>query len=324
MTYSMNASVCERDIDLLLLEEFVASLAFLQWFSGRVAVAPTKVEKLLEVQRSVIRSNGESDIEVLLQNSNCDTACLLIENKINALFQPQQAERYRSGGQDYQNKGKCGCFQTILVAPERYFSSDTALEGFDARVTYEEIKDWFTHQSWMGARQRYKVALLTAAIEKGVVGYQPIGDDSVTSFWYQYWQLSQAKTPALRMKEPVLKPAGAGFVLFKPSSLPSGVDLIHKLPHGNVDLQFSGMGHQLDQLQEQFGRLIDADMRFEKASKSACIRLQVPPVDTTREFDPQREASILGLDAATRLLRWYEKFGQATALDEEATCRIHP
>ncbi len=109
------------------------------------------------------------------------------------------------------------------------------------------------------------------------------------------------------MKKPISKPAGAGFIPFKASSLPPGVELIHKLPHGNVDLQFHGKGQQLDQLRQQFGSFADEDMSFETASKSGCIRLRVPPLDTTQAFSSQVENSLLGIITATRLLGLYEK-----------------
>ncbi len=310
MTYSISFSVCERDIDLLLLEEFVTSLEFLQWFSDRVVNISIKVDKLLDAQRSVIHPNGESDLKISLQDSTGRTAYLLIENKINAIFQPQQAERYQIRGQDYREKGDCKSVQTVLVAPERYFSSDTALEGFDSRVTYEEIRDWFTHQKWMKERRHYKVALLNAAIEKRTIGYDPVEDDSVTTFWYQYWQLTREKAPALNMKEPVSKPSGASSILFKSRSLPLEIKLVHKLPSGKVDLEFSGKDQPLEWLKQKFENLVDADMSFEKAGKSGCIRLQVPPVNTAHEFDTQKEACFLGIRAATRLLTWYEQFGR--------------
>lgn len=270
------------------------------------------VKKLLNAQRSVSHANGESDLEVFLQDADGRTIYLLLENKIDAPFQPRQAERYQERSEIYQQESQCRIAQTVLVAPEQYFGSDTSLEGFDAGVTYEEIRDWFNHQK-QEERHRYKVALLTAAIEKRTAGYSPEEDAAVTDFWYQYWQLSQAQSSVLNMGKPGLKPAGSGFVSFKAASLPAGVELIHKLPHGNVDLQFRSMGHQLDRLKQQFEDYVAPDMSFERASKAGSIRLRVPLINTADEFEAQRQASLQGIEAAQRLLDCYESYAASPA-----------
>ena len=112
------------------------------------------------------------------------------------------------------------------------------------------------------------------------------------------------------MPEPGSKPAGSGFIAFKPISLSAEVELIHKLQQGNVDLQFRDMGEHVNKLKHLFESVADADMRFARASKSGCIRLQVPPLNTAHEFNDQKEACFFGIKAATRLLGWYEQFGR--------------
>jgi hypothetical protein len=56
--------LCERDIDLLLVEEFLSSPAFLAWFAERAGLKETSGLKLLHVERSRSDSTGESDVEV--------------------------------------------------------------------------------------------------------------------------------------------------------------------------------------------------------------------------------------------------------------------
>lgn len=306
--------VCERDVDLLLLEEFVASSEFIRWFFARVASSTITVEKLLSAKRSVTQLNGESDLEILLQDSTAgQNVYLLIENKVNAALQPRQAERYRERGQNYQQSGNCTSFYTILVAPERYFGSDTALKGFDARVTYEEIVSWFRSQKQDAERQRYKLRLLQAAIEKGTVGYQMVPDDPITNFWHRYWQLSQEQASVLNMQKPGSKPARSSRVPFKPVGLPKDVTLVHDLNNDNVALLFSNMGEKVNKLRELFKLEADNDMHFEKAYKSGCIRLKVPCVNAAHDFDDQREKCIQGMNAAMRLLRLYEKVCPASS-----------
>src|SRR4051812_5076572 len=88
--------VCERDVDLLLLEEFLASAEFGNWFLRKVSNGQASSGALIGARRSVTESNGESDLEVTLKLPDDSTLRLLIENKVGAGLQPQQAERYRS------------------------------------------------------------------------------------------------------------------------------------------------------------------------------------------------------------------------------------
>jgi hypothetical protein len=169
------------------------------------------------------------------------------------------------------------------------------------------MRDWFANVHTIGTRKVYKEALLTAAIQKGTLGYQPEEDAPVTKFWHMYWHLAQVYALELEMPEPLSKPARAGFIYFHPTSLPRGVDLVHKLPFGNVDLQFSGMGNRLNDLRTRFTQYAEPDMRFARAGKSGSIRLRVPKVNTALDFGKQSEDARRGLDAAKRLLALYVK-----------------
>lgn len=140
----LTASVCERDIDLLVLEEFVSSSNFAEWFIGLIGLTGASGVSVTKVQRSATRFNGESDLEVTLNYRG--TYRLLIENKISANLQPRQAERYRARGASYRKQGICQGIRTVLLAPEAYFGQPDDLKGFDAKVTYEAVLNWFRNQ----------------------------------------------------------------------------------------------------------------------------------------------------------------------------------
>lgn len=304
------SGVCERDIDLLLLEEFWSSSNFLQWFVSQVVSPNCIAHNLLEASRSVTQSNGESDLEISFQDSeNCEIS-LLIENKVNASLQPQQAERYTIRGNIYLTQNKCSSFYTIIIAPDRYFNNELDLKGFDKKVSYEVIRDWFINNQDIENRKFYKVALLTAAIEKGTYGYQLLADAPVSDFWHKYWQLAEKIAPELKMEKPGPKPANAGFIYFRPSVLPrkpQRIEIVHKTFRGNVDLQFGGMGEKLDELKTQFKQFTTSGMKFEKANKSGSIRLYVPPVNPAIDFEEQINEVQKGLEGAKLLLDVYMK-----------------
>lgn len=313
VAYSISsANVHERDIDLLLLEELVTSLEFFQWFSSRMLGTSANGVKLLNAQHSVKRGNkgerGESDIEVLLQDRNGDKVYLLVENKINAILQERQAERYQRHGQQYRDNDNCKRFRVALVAPEYYLGNAEILEDFDEKITYEEIKDWFLFQP-KTERRNFKVKLLTAAIDKGTYLCQSADIESVIAFRQQYWELVQTQAPALKMRKPGPQTKGSSSILFYPDSLPSGVILVHKLLCGNVDLEFRGRGQEIDLLEQEFRDFMkdDNEMTFERIGESGGVRLKVQPIQLAHDFSAQEDSCHRGIRAAVSLLNLYKK-----------------
>src|SRR5262249_5148001 len=172
---------------------------------------------------SVTQTTGESDLEISFVGPDGGRWRLLIENKIAASFQAQQAERYRQRGATYIERGDCGAFYTILVAPEDYFGSPDSLKGFDGRVTYEALKAWFLQREALGVRLFYNATILTLSLKNSWFGYQPMQDMPVSDFWQAYWKLAQKCAPELNMPRPPAKPSGAGFIYFRPHTLPPGL-----------------------------------------------------------------------------------------------------
>lgn len=297
------AGVSERDIDLLLLEEFQSSQAFQEWFVRSVLGPDQSFGGCLSAERSVTHSTGESDLEITFESATGLTR-FLIENKVNAGLQPLQADRYRERGREYVERQLCATVHTVIVAPERYFGASTSRKGFDFRVSYEQILDWFRCADHLGDRRHYKIALLTSAIEKGILGYQPAEDRSTTGFWRAYWQLARKVAPKLEMREPVSKPSGAGFVHFRPSRLPRGVSLCHKLVWGNVDLQFARLGNRLNELHSTLESHLEEGMSIANASRSGAVRLVVPKLNPCLPFETQADDARAGIEAAGTLLGW--------------------
>lgn len=297
------AGVSERDIDLLLLEEFQSSPTFQEWFVRLVLGPDQPVGRCIAAERSVTHSTGESDLEITFESAPGRTR-FLIENKVNAGLQPLQAERYRERGREYLERSLCTTVHTVLVAPDRYFGASTSHKGFDFRVSYEQILDWFRCADHLGDRRHYKIALLTSAIEKGTLGYQPEEDRLTTRFWRSYWQLARQVAPKLEMREPVSKPSGAGFVHFRPSRLPRGVGICHKLVFGNVDLQFARLGNRVNELHSALEGRLDAGMTIANASRSGAVRLVVPKLNPCLPFETQADDARAGIEAAGTLLGW--------------------
>lgn len=163
------SGVFERDIDLLLIEEFVASPTFLEWFLDRIGVnVPVK---LLLAEHSVKTPNGESDLELSIKYENVRNGKILIENKVDACFQETQPERYAARANLYRDSGNWNPVITVLVAPEAYSGSAQTC-GFDRRVSYEDILGWFQQDQPWSARTLYKMKLLNEALVRSRSGYR--------------------------------------------------------------------------------------------------------------------------------------------------------
>ena len=304
------SGVSERDIDLLLLEEFMSSKKF-----QRLFLQKSKFSKLnltyIEAQRSVTDSTGESDLEVSFKDENNQIFLLMLENKVNANFQKYQLERYIQRGINYIKNNKIKDFETVLVAPKNFHNNET--KGFSFRVNYEDIVDYFVNIVDLGLRSKYKILLLNSAIKKSTSGYQMEADASVTNFWKDYWKLSLKYAKELYMDEPTAKPASSSFIYFKNSNLPKEIDLIHKLTHGYFDLQFKNMGNKLDIMRKKYANFLNNNMNIVKTGKSASIRVEVPKLSLADSLESQKEKVLICLREGTKLLEWFNsidnKFG---------------
>lgn len=165
-------SVSERDVDKFLVEELYSSESFRKWFLDKTVGFNFDIKNFKNVSSGFFYSNGESDIEVYFSTLNNQVWCFLIENKINAKFQPSQAERYKERGQSYLKDNKCIGFNTILIAPVKYLNNCNTRKEFDFYITYQDLHTWFTDCSKINSseteacRAKYKAKQIQLAIEK--------------------------------------------------------------------------------------------------------------------------------------------------------------
>jgi len=298
------AGAWERDVDLVLMEEFTASPAFLRWFLGCIGVDPNA--ELIEARHSVTTSNGESDLELTL-GSGPGVVKILIEDKVDAQFQPQQAKRYRERAARYLKDGECCRAMTVLVAPDAYITNSDEKCGFDQHVSLERIGTWFQDSPDVGPRRAYKTTLLAQTIDRAAKGWTLVPDDKCTAFWREYREIALALAPDLNPPPTKDRPAGSTFIYFKPKAFPKHVRVVHKLTYGNVDLQFDGLGEETAALRTRYADSMEPDMNIEQANKSAVVRVKVPTLDVSGSVEEQRADVEHGIRQAARLAKWYRQ-----------------
>jgi hypothetical protein len=295
--------VTERDMDLLVLEELNVCPDFAVWWIDQVthgqSDSPIAVTAYHSVSHAVL---GESDLVLTYENSRSERHAILIENKIDATAQPDQAARYGQRGQAGIDVGDWVRYSTCMFAPARYIDANYHAKSYDSVITYEQVRDWLRLRESFSRRRDYRAAVLDSAIEQNRRGYQPQADARVTQLCRAYWQSASQEFPELEMPEPGPRPAGSSWIEFRPRALGPGKRIYHKLDKGIVDLQIDRAADQASSIAATLGSLLGRDTEVVTTGKSVSIRATVPAIDRFADFESQRSEARTGMRAAYRLL----------------------
>jgi hypothetical protein len=286
-------AIHERDIDLILLEEFTADNAFCEWFVNELNIP--KLTYSNGSWRSISDFGlGETDI-LYSYNSGSKKIFVLIENKIDASFQNEQYERYFKRAKEYELKKKCDIAFVVLVAPELYCENQN---GFENYVTYEAIANRFEFTG--SKRNLFKSRLLQIASEKLRRGYKPVNSVPVQTFWHSYWKYKEKKHPSLIMKKPGIVPHNSDWPMLFDKNL-KNIVFYHKLGQGNTDATFKGFSEEVEfKLKE----ILPDWAKLVKHAKSFSIRVFSGIVDRTSCFDEQLENIEVGLQNLEKIRNW--------------------
>ena len=322
----------ERNIDLLLVEELYASPSFVAWVAARGRVdGAVKTSTVLHSKRRT-RSRREIDIFVDLRFSGGGKAALLIENKLDASEQPDQAESYREElhriADDYPSAAM------LIVCPDAYARAHPDFTGkFDAVITYETLAGYFETFASGGtdeaaARARFRRDVLDQAVNKHRRGYTPIPNEVVGDFNAQYVGLLAEVAPVIKPGKSMLKPANpdeSTSMIFDHAAsladLPTELRptrFAHELGRGQehranyVAVTFGGWGAALQTLKPVIQRDL-ADMGAVVSAKpptkvrpnpGLTVACATPPVDNQQGFATQRDRLIAGVERASALRDW--------------------
>lgn len=176
--------VSERDMDILFLEEFAVNRYFLQLFLRKIEDVDFSGYEVVSEEVSFADPDlGESDLTIDLEKEG-HRVSLLIEDKINAIAQPRQYERYVERGEKSVREDHCDVFYVFLIAPAEYIKGNESAEKYSLRVTYEECRDLFAACS--DARSQLKHQQLSEAIDQARKPYVKVVDKAATDFWKKY------------------------------------------------------------------------------------------------------------------------------------------
>jgi hypothetical protein len=321
----------ERDIDLLIVEELYASPPFVSWMCGKARL-PTVVEasSVLHSKRRT-RNRREIDIFVDVSFPKGTKAALLIENKLDATEQPDQAESYRE--ELFALADRYADRAMLIVCPEQYRAAHREFAGkFDAVVTYEELAHYFRGQSASGgsggSRMRFRAELLEQAISKGRRGYVAVTNEEIGDFNAAYVALLAEIAPEILPGPSMLKAANPdesvsmifdharSFANLQREIRPTR--FAHEFGRGQahranyVSVVFGGWGAALPAVKDRFAqdaRELGASFAAKPPTKvrpnpGLVMTCPTPAIDNQGDFGQQRQAIVAGIQRAKILRSW--------------------
>ncbi len=291
--------VTEHDMDILVLEEFVCSDAFLRIFADEVGIGNAKVLSVHSSKTDALL--GESDITVVIE-SNGERIGFLIEDKINAIAMPNQAERYSLRGQKGIMQGDYERFFVFIIAPKNYLALNAEAQRYPHKIEYEKVLSYF--EGLNDSRSVFKIQQIRQAIEKQKKGYQAEKDPKVTDFWLKYSELQKAEYQEVDfIYNGEIKAANATWPRFR--TVIDKLYMYHKTESGLVDLTFENCADRIIDVEQLLADAVSDYVKegysVHKTNKSAAIRLTVPVLDLHQPFDEQVDRVRAGLSAVKRM-----------------------
>ena len=284
--------VFERDIDFLIMRNFVSSAGFAELFLGQLGIAGIE---LLSIEHSLTDTElGESDITIKLKNGE-EVFCLLIEDKIDADAMPEQYRRYvKRANKDIAN-GTYSDYAIFITAPEAYLAVNKEAQKYPHRLSYETMRDYFRKENML-----FEAELLEQAITKQNTKPVLQENEAVTAFWnslYEYAKVSNAKCGM----HPVNGAKGSRslWVQFKVSL--RGAALFYKSDKGAVDLEFTGKSSESKRIKDEVNPYKHEDMHWWATGNSLSLRIETSSADFSAVFDSQKDAIDNALRAVERL-----------------------
>ena len=277
----------ERDIDLLIMEEFVSDKDFARIFLDAVGIR--EKYSIEEVIRSKTDAElGESDVVVIL-NINEKRHALHIEDKIDALAMPRQHDRYDLRAQKDIAAGEYDSYSVVIVAPEKYLETNTEAKKYENRVQYEQLREYFAVKN--DTRSVYKLALIDRAIFDQKNGYQWEANPCVVAFCTAMNAYKKTRYPGL--------PDGTIAWWSGYSTIISGATIIFKANKGFCDLQFTHTNAH--ELYSKISGFLSERMNVVQAGKSASVRSAVSPILLENKFEDKLTEVDEALDALWEL-----------------------
>lgn len=231
----------ERDIDRLICEELYSSPDFLTFILVKIGV---NNGSLLSIEHSkwntIDNRRSETDIEVRYQNDE-GIHGLLIEDKVSAPPQPDQAEGYRQRGDMHVAESRYVDYKTVLVAPALYLKNKyNQCDKYDHNISHEEIAEYFDNKEDKHNSFRHS-CLKHSIVKQRNSARQLFADSSIPEWYAMYVDLIEKSGYENLTLTDVYTPNGKVKPNWVHYNTPSQKFFIeHKIHQGKIELHFKG------------------------------------------------------------------------------------
>jgi hypothetical protein len=230
----------------------------------------------------------------------------LIENKVGASEQHEQAERYHIRGARSQQEGKLDRFVTCMCAPQSYLDNLSSDSAYQHRVSYEAIAKWFEQLD--GPRHAWRHRIMQEAIGQGRRGYTMVVNTTTTAFFAAYWEYLRRNHPQIQMRKPTPKGNKSNWLIMKGINFPKRVQIHHKVERQVVELGFDGRTvTELLAIKNEW----PADVFAVQRGRTAALSIVVPLIDMEKGIAAQEKELQEVFAAVYRLLPYARLFDNA-------------
>lgn len=278
--------VSEKDIDLLIIEEFLSDKEFQKIFLKKIRFESIS---LISVNHSLMTIEGESDIVILVKYKEKNIG-IFIEDKIDATAMPFQHQRYQERAIKMIQDKIIEDYRIFIVAPKAYLSSNLEAKKYENQISYEDLLSYFSNST--NVRHRYKAQLLKNAIEKKDKGYTPIESLPITSFWEKYYAFKKNYFNHFLLNE-IKGSRGANATWPWFSTKYKDVKIAHKSDKGCLDITFHQKSVDLNVFHNNILKFLEKDMKIVKTGKSIAIRILVPYIDFRENFIIYEDSGVI-------------------------------
>ncbi len=273
-------NIIERDIDLLIMRHFsLANQNVINLFAKKAGIIINEGFVIDSVAHSVTTSDGETDIEIIIWDNN-EKIAFIIENKINAVAQPNQARRYEIRAEKAVKEGRYSKYYIFIIAPQKYLDNNKEASKYKNQISYEQIRDVIL--------DHIDIAMIDKALDESKHGYVPIEDRRVTDFWNSIYEFAEDRYPGVfRIWGKKGESRGANATWINISS-GNGTTIVIKADRGYVDLEVAGYADKFQKFSKDNQQIIDNRKLYVRtATKSLAIRKYIDIIDFTASFNEQ-------------------------------------
>ncbi len=312
----MTRTIYERDTDALFAR-VLRQPKFAAFFLGQILSDNKASIRLIEQQSPHAAHSGTIDLDILLDGGQR----LLIENKIDAGYSVtrdgvRQPERYAATVAALRRQGVSAV--SVLLAPQVYLAGSQHAAIFDRSLSYEALRPELDGED---------LALIDAAIEQAEAPYEPAPNNATADFFAAITSHVARHWPHLVIKRNPngngIRPSGSNTIYFDvPQTLRRWPDIPKPrmslqcrdlaAPSASVKIMIGRLGPQASRLSVPHGLAAIGGYLRPAGQSLGCV-IDTPQLDTQVLFAAQTDEVDMALNAADRLVRWWNESGDEVA-----------